>query len=813
LIAKQEMADQFQPRVIRVFVSSLLRDLQGERDYLNRFTFPRLRQLCDSRNVILEVVDLQWGVAEEDPSQESVLRHSLEELQRSRPYYIGLIGERYGRAVEAVSSDLLARWELLTDCQQRPNVRSLSEMSTTELEIVFGVLTDEAMRGRGFFYVRDPRSIDSDAQRREDLAQSAQDAQKMEDLKRSIRDFAKQGVCQLHENYRNTEELGEWILDDFRQLIDKLWPVTESQTEVTRFDDDVMFTVYRPGTVVPQKWYSLLAFAHLAERRPDAPPDEPDPLAEVQRQAQQILGEKISEYRQSSQDSSSSIPHAGEITFQPFITGFEFNPSSRSFRWEESVQREEFKMRVATAPDGEVAKGWLRVYLGPMILAQINLSIKVDSRSVSPSKGQGSAVESARPLRRVFASYSHKDQAIVERIEEVVNQTHLGIEYLRDATKLRAGEEWSPRLKEMIREAQAFQLFWSTNSMHSAFVRQEYEYALSLGREYFVLPVFWETPFPEKPEDGLPPDALRRFHFEKLRESTPSLPQSDAVISKPIAPGSLPPPPPPPMPNMSQPKSPDAERKPGKGPAIPAALLSAAVIFMAAMIGLFQGLDGVGTNSNTNSNSNNRIVTTGRVTGSVVDQAGNPLSGITVSFRNGPQTLTDKDGGFVLNNVPEGTQTIEVQSPAHKAAPQQVKVTGNQTASVNVVYDPGASELGLLSITLGPAEGELQSIFGRCDGLTEILGKFNVWILIRPGNDPRFWVQLPPADIDLNSKTWRARVKLSIPGQPPRTDGAWHIVAVAAASDSKIGRIRNIPNLDRLPTHVRSDVLTVSFKR
>ncbi len=507
------MADQSQPRIIRVFVSTTLRDLQTERDYLHKFTFPRLLQLCESRNVVLDVVDLDWGIADERAAPENVLQLTLEELQRSRPYYIGLLGKLYGRTVEKIPDELSKRWPLLAVYRRR---------STAELEMVCGVLTDEAMRGRGFFYFRDPEALDNaEPEDQEDSAQNSQNARRLEELKQSIRDVAEEGVCRLRENYHSAEELGDWILDDFTRLIDDLWPVAEREPEATPhpYHDDVMFTVYRPGSVLPQKWYSLLAFAHLAERPPDAPPDEPDPVAEVQRQAQLILGEKMSEYRQSSQDSSSAVPHAGEITFKPFIEGFDFNPPSRSFRWEESVHREEFKMRAATAPDGEVAKGWLRVYLGPLILAQINLSIKVDSKSSSPAEKQAPVGESARPLRQVFASYSHKDRAIVERIEAIVSQTHLGIEYLRDATNLRVGEEWSPRLMEMIKGAQAFQLFWSTNSMNSRFVRQEYQYALSLRRQNFVLPVYWETPFPEKIDENLPPDELRRLHFENLSES------------------------------------------------------------------------------------------------------------------------------------------------------------------------------------------------------------------------------------------------------------------------------------------------------
>jgi len=42
--------------------------------------------------------------------------------------------------------------------------------------------------------------------------------------------------------------------------------------------DDAQFTVYRPQTVAPMKWATLLAFAHRAKLPPDAPEDEPDPL-------------------------------------------------------------------------------------------------------------------------------------------------------------------------------------------------------------------------------------------------------------------------------------------------------------------------------------------------------------------------------------------------------------------------------------------------------------------------------------------------------------------------------------------------------
>src|SRR5262249_31137767 len=62
-------------------------------------------------------------------------------------------------------------------------------------------------------------------------------------------------------------------------------------------DQNVQFSVYRPNHIRPQEWYTMLAFAHLAERPPNAPANQPDPVDEVRRQACQLLGAKTSEYQ------------------------------------------------------------------------------------------------------------------------------------------------------------------------------------------------------------------------------------------------------------------------------------------------------------------------------------------------------------------------------------------------------------------------------------------------------------------------------------------------------------------------------------
>lgn len=282
-------------------------------------------------------------------------------------------------------------------------------------------------------------------------------------------------------------------------------------------DENVQFTVYQPETVAPARWHTLLAFAHLSKRRPDAPPDEPEPLAEVKRLAARVLADQPTEYDAVKQNSLHAVPQKGEITFVPEIAGCEFNPSHQSFSWEKSVHKVEFEMRAGVSLDGRMARGRLTVFLGSLILADVPLAIRVDSVSGSSAREVPSVPASAAPYRKIFPSYSHKDRAVVEQIEQHAHA--LGDKYLRDLTELRAGQDWQRWMRDAIREADVFQLFWSHNSMRSAYVRQEWEYALSLGRQNFVRPTYWEQPLPESPAENLPPAELRQLHFQHLGAS------------------------------------------------------------------------------------------------------------------------------------------------------------------------------------------------------------------------------------------------------------------------------------------------------
>jgi WD40 repeat protein/serine/threonine protein kinase len=280
-------------------------------------------------------------------------------------------------------------------------------------------------------------------------------------------------------------------------------------------DENVQFTIYRPKRIKPRKIYTLLAFAHLSERRPDAAADEPDPLEEVRDQARRILGKQSADYQAVRPDDQHGVPHEGELTFEPHVPGIKFDPPRRSFRWRKAVHREEFDMWASTDVDNQILKGRLTVFLGTIIIAEVALSIRVDSGSTAESEAVSmDEPQSAYRFRQIFVSYSHKDSEIVQEFARIA--PIFGIEYLLDRTHLRPGEDWRAGLQRLIGQADTFQLFWSRNSMRSQEVKNEIEYALTIRKPNFILPTYWEEPLPRSAAENLPPKEIDRLHFYRI---------------------------------------------------------------------------------------------------------------------------------------------------------------------------------------------------------------------------------------------------------------------------------------------------------
>lgn len=204
-----------QNRHIRVFISSTFRDMHAERDYLIKHTFPELRRRCRERGLELTEVDLRWGVTQEQAENGEVLPICLKEIENSRPYFIGLLGERYGwiPPKESIHPSVLESEKWLEEHLDK---------SVTEMEILHGVLNDPSMAGRAYFYFRNPEFLNGvDQDQLKDFKESdPQLEEKLNRLKEKIRNSG----FKVEENYMHAEVLGNSILEDLWTSIDKDYP-------------------------------------------------------------------------------------------------------------------------------------------------------------------------------------------------------------------------------------------------------------------------------------------------------------------------------------------------------------------------------------------------------------------------------------------------------------------------------------------------------------------------------------------------------------------------------------------------------------
>ena len=203
--------------------------MREERDELMAQTWPQLRRFCRERHLDLVEVDLRWGIAEEQSTRKETLRVCLDEIRACRPFFIGLLGERYGWVPgnDALTADLR---------EEQSWLRHLRGKSITELEILHGVLNNPKMAGRAFFYFRDP----SYATRRgaDFLPEDPSSSVKQTALKAMIRKVAGKYGIPLREDYPDPSSLAALVLADLRMEIETHSPKQSIPDPVTRQQSD-----------------------------------------------------------------------------------------------------------------------------------------------------------------------------------------------------------------------------------------------------------------------------------------------------------------------------------------------------------------------------------------------------------------------------------------------------------------------------------------------------------------------------------------------------------------------------------------------
>ena len=83
--------------------------MAAEREGLVLHTFARIQALCEERNVLFSFVDLRWGITAEEALGGRALLTCLKEVDLCRPYFVCMLGERYGWVANGAADDAFAK--------------------------------------------------------------------------------------------------------------------------------------------------------------------------------------------------------------------------------------------------------------------------------------------------------------------------------------------------------------------------------------------------------------------------------------------------------------------------------------------------------------------------------------------------------------------------------------------------------------------------------------------------------------------------------------------------------------------------------
>ncbi len=255
--------------------------MKAERDELTLRVFPALRKICEERGISWGEVDLRWGIPEE--KNEELLNICLKCIEECRPYFIGILGERYGSVKETIPNEVIKDYPWINDHNGK---------SITELEFLHGVLNNPMIAGHAHFYFRDPNYIKTlpvdqqasylEGSTSEEITTYGADeaehrAEKRRQQLMALKETIRKSGLPVKEGYRDPVQFGELVKEDWIQVIDSLAQppkiLTDQERTSTALDREDMaheaFVASRFGIYIPRQEYFDRLDAHIAG---DSPP-------------------------------------------------------------------------------------------------------------------------------------------------------------------------------------------------------------------------------------------------------------------------------------------------------------------------------------------------------------------------------------------------------------------------------------------------------------------------------------------------------------------------------------------------------------
>ena len=210
-----------------IFISSTFQDMQNERDIIQAKVLPRIRDFVKQYGETIELCDLRWGIdsmeLNERETTDKILQVCFDEIDSSRPFFIALLGDRYGWIPNSEQvQDILAA--------QGKEISDSSDKSVTEMEILYGAFSKTDPASQSLFYFRTieqkKRFFERSTLPKIYLPQSSEDKKKMRALKQkitmqipnSVRTYALQWDNKLQE-FSGLDDFADRVFEDLKAMI------------------------------------------------------------------------------------------------------------------------------------------------------------------------------------------------------------------------------------------------------------------------------------------------------------------------------------------------------------------------------------------------------------------------------------------------------------------------------------------------------------------------------------------------------------------------------------------------------------------
>ncbi len=185
-----------------------------EREQLVKKVFPRIRAAARERGVEFTEIDLRWGITDDETKAGKTIRICLEEIDRCAPYFLGIMGSRYGYVpgLEALDLDpeLIKKYPWIREQAAAGN-------SITEMEFYEGAILHSA-KASAFIYDQSEKLY----------CDGPADLEKLSALKGKIA-----GANVPLRDFSTPEELGEQVLSDLLAILERDWPVEVHTDELS----------------------------------------------------------------------------------------------------------------------------------------------------------------------------------------------------------------------------------------------------------------------------------------------------------------------------------------------------------------------------------------------------------------------------------------------------------------------------------------------------------------------------------------------------------------------------------------------------